>query len=82
MATALVAVAFQPVRRHVLRLADQLVYGNRAAPYEALATLSRRLADSPSPDALPARVAEATGRAVGASRHRGRLGAPAGSGAR
>ena len=27
VATALVAVAFQPVRRHVLRLADRLVYG-------------------------------------------------------
>ena len=45
VATALVAVAFQPVRRHVLRLADRLVYGTRAAPYEALATLGRRLAD-------------------------------------
>jgi GAF domain-containing protein len=76
VATALVAVAFQPVRRHVLRLADQLVYGNRAAPYEALATLSRRLADSPSPHALPARVAEATGRAVGAARILVRLGEP------
>jgi len=67
VATALVAVAFQPVRRHVLRVADQLVYGNRAAPYEALATLSRRLANSPSPDALPTSVAEATGRAIGAA---------------
>ena len=66
VATALVAAAFQPLRRHVLRLADQLVYGKRAAPYEALATLSSRLADSPSPDELPARVAEAVGRAVGA----------------
>jgi signal transduction histidine kinase len=76
VATALVAVAFQPLRRHVLRLADQLVYGNRAAPYEALATLSRQLADSPSPDALPARVAEATGRAVGAAGLTVRLGEP------
>ena len=75
LATALVAVAFQPVRRHVLRLADELVYGNRAAPYEALAALSRRLADSPSPDALPGRVAEATGRAVGAAGILVRLGA-------
>jgi signal transduction histidine kinase len=48
-------------------LADRLVYGTRAAPYEALAILSRRLADSPSPDELPGRVAEATGRAVGAA---------------
>lgn len=76
VATALVAVAFQPLRRHVLRLADQLVYGNRAAPYEALASLSRQLADSPSPDALPARVAEATGRAVGAAGLTVRLGEP------
>lgn len=74
VATALVAVAFQPLRRHVLRLADELVYGNRAAPYEALATLSRQLADSPSPDALPARVAKATGRAIGVAGITVRLG--------
>jgi hypothetical protein len=79
VATALVAVAFQPIRAHVLRLADQLVYGSRAAPYEALAELSRRLANSPSPDALPARVAEATGRAVGAAATRVWLGEPGGS---
>ena len=81
VATALVAAAFQPARRHVLRLADQLVYGNRAAPYEALASLSRRLADSPSPEALPERVAEATGRAVGAARTVVRLGEPGGEAA-
>ena len=74
VATTLVAVAFQPMRRHVLRLADELVYGNRAAPYEALATLIRQLADSPSPDALPARVAEATGRAIGVAGITVRLG--------
>ena len=76
VATALVAAAFQPVRRHVLRLADQFVYGHRAAPYEALASLSRRLADSTSPEDLPARVAEATGRAIGAGSIRVDLGAP------
>jgi len=74
VATGLVAVAFQPVRRHVLNMADQLVYGNRAAPYEALAALSRRLAESPSPEALPGRVAEAAGRSVGAVRVLARLG--------
>ncbi|MET0965756.1 MAG: hypothetical protein ABWZ02_05130 [Nakamurella sp.] len=74
VATGLVAVAFQPVRRHVLNVADQLVYGNRAAPYEALAALSRRLAESPSPEALPGRVAEAAGRSVGAVRVLARLG--------
>lgn len=77
VATALVAVAFQPVRRHVLRLADQLVYGNRAAPYEALAALSRQLANSSSPEALPAAVARATGQSVGAAAVTVRLGEPA-----
>jgi hypothetical protein len=77
VATALVATAFQPVRRYVLQLADQFVYGNRAAPYEALAALSRRLADNPSAETLPSRVAEATGRAVGARRTLVRLGHPA-----
>ena len=80
VATALVALAFQPLRASVLQLADRLVYGERAAPYEALATLNRRLADSPSPDVLPARVAEATGRAVGAADVRVRLGSSADSG--
>jgi signal transduction histidine kinase len=76
VASALVAAAFQPLRRHVLRLADQLVYGSQAAPYEALAALSRQLADSPSPDALPGRVAQAAGRAVGAARTVVFLGTP------
>ncbi len=75
VATALVAVAFQPLRRHVVRLADQLVYGRRALPYEALTTLSRRLADARSPDTLPTTVAEATGRAVGAASTRVTIGA-------
>ena len=60
----------------MLRLADRLVYGDQAVPYEALADLSRRLADSASPDELPERVAESAGRAVGAERTRVLLGAP------
>lgn len=76
VATALVAAAFQPLRGRVLRLADRLVYGQRAVPYEALASLSRRLADSPAPDGAPARVAEAAGRAVGAAAVTVRLGRP------
>jgi signal transduction histidine kinase len=43
VATALVAVAFEPVRRRIQRLADRLVYGNRPSPYEALARLSNQL---------------------------------------
>lgn len=44
LATGLVAVAFEPVRGRVRRLADRLVYGRRATPYEALAQLSAHLA--------------------------------------
>ena len=65
VAMALVAVAFQPLRRYVMLLGDRLMYGEQAVPYEALADLSRRLADSPSPDQLPSRVAAAVGRGRG-----------------
>ncbi|MFC5003645.1 sensor histidine kinase [Dactylosporangium cerinum] len=44
IATGLVAVAFEPLRRRVQRVADRLVYGRRATPYEALARLSAHLA--------------------------------------
>ncbi|HSK27420.1 MAG TPA: hypothetical protein VK894_10975 [Jiangellales bacterium] len=66
LATATVALAFQPVRRGVLRFADRLVYGPRAAPYEALADFSAGLARAPSPRELTSRLAEGIGPAVGA----------------
>jgi signal transduction histidine kinase len=43
-ATAVVAVVFEPVRRHAQALADRLVYGRRATPYETLSRLSAQLA--------------------------------------
>jgi signal transduction histidine kinase len=68
LATALVALAFQPLRRRVVGLADRLAFGAAAAPYEALADFSRRLGDRPDPsDLLPA-IADAAAQAVGASR--------------
>ena len=66
LGTAVVALAFQPVRRSVLRVANRVAYGERAQPYEALADFSRDLARSPSPDTLLPAVAEAAGRAVSA----------------
>jgi signal transduction histidine kinase len=66
LATAVVAVAFQPLRRQVIRLANRLAYGSRAAPYEALADFSRRIADAPTADTLLLAVAEAAGSAVSA----------------
>jgi signal transduction histidine kinase len=43
VATAIVAVAFEPARRRVQRWADRLVYGDRPSPYETLARLSSQL---------------------------------------
>ena len=68
LATAVVALAFQPLRRRVVRVADRLAFGAAAVPYEALADFSRRLGDSPDPsDLLPA-VADAAAHAVSATR--------------
>lgn len=43
-ATAAVAVVFEPARRRAQALADRLVYGRRATPYETLSRLSAQLA--------------------------------------
>jgi signal transduction histidine kinase len=67
LATAVVAIAFQPVRERVQRFANRLVYGNRASPYEILSQFSDRVAENyATEDVLPrmARtVAEGTGAA-------------------
>jgi hypothetical protein len=67
IATALVALAFQPLRRRVHRWADRVAYGERAAPYEALAELTRDLESSLSTAELLPRVAEAAARTVHAA---------------
>jgi signal transduction histidine kinase len=54
LATVVVAVAFQPVRERVQRLANRLVYGKRATPYEALSTFADQLgATMPAEELLP-----------------------------
>lgn len=70
LATALVAVAVQPLRTKVQRFADRVVYGERAAPYEALSEFIGKLGDSPSVSELLPRIAEATTRSVAARRSR------------
>ena len=65
VATAVVAVAFQPVRERLQKIANRLVYGKRATPYEVLSQFSEQVAETYAADeALPrmARVmAEGTG---------------------
>jgi signal transduction histidine kinase len=65
--TAIVAVVFQPVRDRVTRVANRLLYGPQATPYEVLSGLSRRLASSlQADDALP-QMARIVGEGVRAS---------------
>jgi hypothetical protein len=70
VATVLIALAFQPARRRASQLADRLVYGEQAAPYEALAEFTEELKHGSSLDDLLPRTAEAAGRVVGAERVR------------
>jgi signal transduction histidine kinase len=73
LATALVALAFQPLRRGVQRLGDRAVYGRRAAPYQALAELCRRLARAVSLEQVLPGIAEVSGRSIGAAHSTVRL---------
>ena len=63
-ATAVAAVAFQPARRRAQRFADRLIYGDRASPYELVATFTERLDDASLSEVLPRMttlIAEGTG---------------------
>jgi signal transduction histidine kinase len=62
-ATAAVAVVFEPVRRRAQALADRLVYGRRATPYETLSRLSAQLArdDEGLLEGLAATIASGVG---------------------
>jgi signal transduction histidine kinase len=64
-ATVVVAVLFQPARERATRLANRLVYGERATPYEVMAGFSERVADAVSTDQVLPQMAEAAGRGVG-----------------
>jgi len=79
VAMTVVALAFQPLRKAVVRLADRLAYGARAAPYDALATFSRRIGRSPAPGAVLPAIAAAAGQTVAAERVLVRLDVAGGS---
>ena len=68
LATAVVAVAFQPVRERAQRLANRLVFGQRATPYEALSEFAGRMGGTyDADDALP-RMAQVLAEGTGAAR--------------
>jgi signal transduction histidine kinase len=54
LAAAVVAVAFQPVRQRAGRLANRVVYGRRATPYQVLSDFAQRIGSVyASQDVLP-----------------------------
>ena len=79
LATAVVALAFQPVRERVQRFANRLVYGERATPYEVMTDFSHRISGTLSVDEVLPQMAEAAARGVGASWSRVRVFLPGGA---
>ena len=70
VAAAVVAMAFQPLRARARRLADRVVYGDRATPYEVLGTFGDQLAGTYSSDDVVPRIARVLAEGVGAERAR------------
>jgi GAF domain-containing protein len=68
VAAAIVALVFQPVRVRARRLADRVVYGRRATPYELLADFSERVAETYAADDVLQRMARVVGEGIGADR--------------
>jgi signal transduction histidine kinase len=68
IATAIVAVAFQPVRLRVEGVARRIVYGERATPYETLSTFSGHLSETYSVDDVLPSMARILAEGTGASR--------------
>ena len=68
VATTIVAVLFEPVRDRVQRLANRLVYGSRAAPYEVLSDLTRSLPNAEEEAGLLDRMATQLRAGTGAER--------------
>lgn len=66
VAAAILAIAFQPARDRARRLADRLVYGKRASPYEVLSEFSGRVGEAYSADDVLARMAQVVGEGTGA----------------
>jgi signal transduction histidine kinase len=66
VATAIVALAFQPVRSRAKHLANRLVYGERATPYEVLSDFSERVAGVYGTEELLPRTARIACEGIGA----------------
>lgn len=68
VAIFVVAVAFEPAKGRMERLANRIVYGHRATPYEVLSEFSERVADAVASEELLGRMARVLGEGTGAVR--------------
>jgi signal transduction histidine kinase len=64
-ATATIAVAFEPVRERLRRIANRLVFGERATPYEVMSSFGHRMAAAPSVHEVLPEMAKTAARGVG-----------------
>ncbi|MDP9325045.1 MAG: GAF domain-containing sensor histidine kinase, partial [Candidatus Dormibacteraeota bacterium] len=67
-ATAVVALAFQPVRSRAQVLANRIAYGKRATPYEVLSDLSAGLRETFAGEDILPRIARVLAEGTGATR--------------
>ncbi len=67
-ATTAIAALFQPVRRWATRLANRLLFGHRAEPYEVLSTFSHRVGATYAAEDVVPRMARVIAEGVGAER--------------
>lgn len=75
-ATALVAVAFEPVRHRAQRWANRLVYGSRATPFEVLGDITERMSGAERGEGIVGRLAVLLQEGTGADRATVWLGDP------
>ena len=66
LATAIVAMGFEPVRARLERLATRVVHGGRPSPYEVLSRFADDVAGSYPDEELPGRMAKVLAEGTGA----------------
>jgi len=68
LAAAVVALAFQPVRQWAGRLANRVVYGRRATPYQVLSDFARRIGGAYADEDVLPQMAHIVAAGTGAER--------------
>ena len=68
VAAVAIALLFQPLRRRAQRLANRLVYGDRATPYQVLSDFAERMAGTYALDDVLERMASILADGTGATR--------------